>query len=148
MNIRIVVEWYIIVILITKKEVRRMIHGVESILIGTQNPKKLADFYKNKVGLKLTLEAEMGDDKEGLFGFEMKGCTIYIMHHGKVKGKSKGPDRIIFNLEVDDIKKHVKQLDKARVKKIKDIYHVEDYGYVATFEDIDGNYFQLVKVRA
>ena len=27
-------------------------------------------------------------------------------------------------------------------------YHEEGYGYIATFADPDGNYFQLVQIRA
>jgi len=42
----------------------------------------------------------------------------------------------------------VERLEKVGVKKIQDIYHVEGYGYIATFEDIDGNYFQLVQTKA
>ena len=53
----------------------------------------------------------------------------------------------MINLEVDDIEKEVERLKKAKVKLIQDIYHIEDYGKIATFEDIDGNYFQLVQVR-
>ena len=124
-----------------------MIRGIEGILLGSENAKKLADFYKNKVGLKLTMEAEMGKDNESLFIFEMKGASLYIIDHSKVKGANKNPDRFIFNLEVDNIEKEVARLDKAKVKKIQDIYHVEDYGQIATFQDADGNYFQLVQVR-
>lgn len=125
-----------------------MIRGMESLLIGSENPKKLADFYAQKVGLKITFEGEMGEKNQGFFGIDMKGCGIYILPHSKVKGKNKGPERIIFNLEVDNIEKEVKKLDKNKVKKIQDIYHVEDYGLIATFEDVDGNYFQLVQVKA
>ena len=53
----------------------------------------------------------------------------------------------MFNLEVDDIEKEVKRLKHARAKLVQDIYHIEDYGKIATFEDVDGNYFQLVQVR-
>ena len=65
-----------------------------------------------------------------------------------MKGKNKNPERYMINFEVDDIKKEVKRLDKAKVKKIADTYHLEGYGWVVTFADIDGNYFQLVQVRA
>lgn len=126
-----------------------MIRGIESMTLFSQNAKKLADFYKEKVGLKVTLEAEMGEDNANLFGFEMKsGSGFYIVDHSKVKGKNKQPERCIINFEVDDIEKEVAQLVKQGVKKIQDVYHVEDYGYIATLEDIDGNYFQLVKVKA
>lgn len=124
-----------------------MIKGIEGILLGSENAKRLADFYKNKVGLKVTMEAEMGEKDQALFIFGMKGCGLYIIDHSKVKGKNKNPDRFIFNLEVDNIEKEVKKLDDTKVKKIQDIYHVEDYGRIATFEDIDGNYFQLVQVK-
>ena len=126
-----------------------MIRGFESLLIGSQNAKKLADFYKEKVGLEIGLEAEMGEENEELYELKLgKGPNVYIMDHSKVKGKNKNPERIIFNLEVDDIKKEAKRLTGAKVKKIQDIYHVEGYGYIATFTDVDGNYFQLVQVRA
>lgn len=125
-----------------------MIRGIESILLFSENAKKLAKFYREAVGLKQTLEAEMGEKGEELFGFEIgKGPGLSIMDHSKVKGTNKNPERVIFNLEVDDIKKEAKRLVKAKVKKIQDIYHVEDYGYIATFADVDGNYFQLVQVR-
>lgn len=123
-----------------------MVRGIESILIGTQSAKKLANFYRNKVGLKLTFEGVMGE-KEEVYSFEMKGSSLNILDHSKIKGKNKNPQRIIFNLEVDDIEKEVKRLDNAGVKKIKDTYHVEGYGKIATFEDVDGNYFQLVQTR-
>ena len=123
-----------------------MIKGIESILIGTRSAKKLADFYENKVGLKLTFEGVMGETEE-VYSFEMKGASLNILDHSKVKGSNKNPQRIIFNLEVDIIEKEVKRLGKAGVKKVKDTYHVEGYGKIATFEDIDGNYFQLVQIK-
>lgn len=54
----------------------------------------------------------------------------------------------MLNIEVDDEEKEVKRLKDAGVKMVADIYHVEGYGHIATFEDVDGNYFQFVQVRA
>jgi len=126
-----------------------MIRGFESLLIGSQNAKKLADFYKEKVGLEIGLEAEMGEENEELYELKLgKGPNVYIMDHSKVKGKNKNPERIIFNIEVDEIKKEVARLKKAKIKQIQDVYHIEGYGWISTFEDLDGNYFQLVQVRA
>src|SRR3989338_10167287 len=126
-----------------------MIRGFESLLIGSQNAKKLADFYKEKVGLEIGLEAEMGEENEELYELKVgKGPNIYIMDHSKVKGTNKNPDRIILNLEGDDIEKEVARMKKAKVRPIKDTYHVEGYGWISTFKDVDGNYFQFVQVRA
>jgi len=128
-----------------------MIKKLESITLFSQNAAKLANFYKKVVGLKVTMEAEMGEGKTAanLFGFEMKsGSPLYIVDHLDIKGKAKEPKRIIFNLEVDKIDPEVTRLKRKKVKLIAPKYHVEGYGYIATFADIDGNYFQLVQVRA
>lgn len=126
-----------------------MVRGIESILLSSQHPKKLAMFYKDTVGLTMTLEAQMGEDNEDLYGFDMKqGSGLYIMHHSNVKGTSKQPERYLLNFEVDVIEKEVKRLVKEGVKLVKDIYHMEGYGKIATFEDPDGNYFQFVQVKA
>lgn len=125
-----------------------MILGIESILVGSPNAAKLAKFYRETVGLKQTMEMEMGDKGEMVYGFETKGTNFVVLDHSKVKTKSKQPDRIIVNFEVDDIEREVKRLKKAKVKVKSDIYHVEGYGLIATFIDADGNYFQFVQIRA
>ena len=126
-----------------------MIRGIESILLSSQNAQKLADFYAKTVGLKLTNEYEMGENNEKGFEFTIKGrAGLYIMDHSQVKGRNKNPAQIIINIEVDDIEKEVARLKKGKVKVKQDIYHLEGYGYIATFIDPDGNFFQLVQVRA
>ena len=126
-----------------------MIKSLESLTLFTQNAKKLAGFYKDKVGLKIKFEAVMGENDEEMYEMSVgKKSGFYIIDHSKVKGKSKQPQRILFNLEVDNIKKEVTRLKKAKVKLVADTYHIEGYCDIATFADIDGNYFQLVQVRS
>jgi len=125
-----------------------MILGIEAILLGSTDAKKLAQFYKDKVGLKISMEMEIGEDDEKAFVVRFENDVAFsIFDHSKVKGKSKDPNRIMFNLEVDNIEKEVKRLKKNGVKLVQDIYHVQDYGFVSTFVDLDGNYFQLVKTK-
>lgn len=126
-----------------------MVKFIEAILIGSENASALAKFYRETVGLKQASEFEMGEKGETK-GFEFSfdsGPGIYITDHSEVKGKNSNSARIMINLEVEDLEAEVKRLDEAGVKKIADTYHIEEYGYVATFEDIDGNYFQLTKTR-
>ncbi len=73
-----------------------------------------------------------------------QGSVLCVLDHSKVKGKNKQTERIMFNLEVDDIRSEVKRLDKAGIKKVQDIYSMPEYGSIATLQDIDGNFFQLV----
>ena len=125
-----------------------MINGVDAINLFSANAKKLADFYKNKVGLKVSIEAEMGDNGEEVYGFEFDpGPTLFIMDRPKIPSKSKEPNRFIFSLEVDDIEKETSRLEESGVKKTQDTYHIEGYGYITTFEDLDGNLFQIAQVK-
>jgi len=123
-----------------------MIKGFESIIISSQNATKLAEFYREAVGLKQTWDAVMGEEQK-VYGFSLNGVDLVIMDHSDVKGKSQDPARAMFNLEVDDIEKEFAKLKEAGVKIVAPIYHIEDYGHVATFEDLDGNYFQLVRTK-
>lgn len=124
-----------------------MIRGLEGLNLFTSNAKRLAGFYRDKVGLKITFEGMMGE-KEEIYELKLgKGPNLYIIDHSKVKGQNKNPDRIIFNVEVDDIKKEVARLKRAKVKQIQPTYHVEGYGWISTFADVDGNYFQFVQVK-
>ena len=126
-----------------------MIKALEAVLLSSENATSLANFYRDKVGLKVNEEMEIGD--KGEKGFDItfgSGASLYILDHSKVKGKSNQPERVMFNLEVDDIEKEVQRLKDAGVKVVQDVYHVEGYGLIATFEDLDGNYFQFVQVRS
>lgn len=125
-----------------------MIRGLEAVLLSTENAKKLAKFYQEVVGLKMGAVMEIGDKGEEAYDFSLTGGALYIMDHSDIKGKSKQPARVMFNLEVSDIEKEVARMKRAKVKPVQDIYHVQGYGLIATFEDPDGNYFQFVQVRS
>ncbi len=125
-----------------------MIKGVEMILIASENPKELANFYKEKVGLTFKDEFEYGEKGETGFMFEAGGTGITILPHSEVHGKNADPARFMINLEVADAEDEVKKLKDKGVNCIQDLYHIEGYGLIATFEDLDGNFFQLVQVKA
>lgn len=125
-----------------------MIKRIDSILLSSPDAKKLAKFYREKVGIKFQFEGEMGEGDD-VFGASWKGSGDFVvLDHSKVKGKNQHPERYMINFEVDDIEKEFARIKKAGVKVITPIYHIEMYGHVATFEDIDGNYFQVVQIRA
>jgi len=124
-----------------------MIRGIEGVTLSSAHPRKLAKFYQG-IGVAIGQEWEMGDKAEPFFEMKLKsGSNFYIGPHSKIKGGAKDPLRIMLNFEVDDIKKMVKKLKALKVKLIADVYHIEGYGWVSTWVDSDGNYFQLVQVR-
>jgi len=126
-----------------------MFRGIDGILLYSQDPEKLASFYKEKVGMEIGESAEYGEDyKDKFYGFKVGDSEQFVvLHHSNIKGKNKEPYRFMINFEVKNIEEAVNRLKQNKVRLIQDIYHVENYGKIATFEDIDGNYFQLVQVR-
>lgn len=124
-----------------------MIDRIDGILLSSHDPKRLSDFYKNTVGLEVEEEFEMED---GSMGFSMAlgdGPNLFISSHSEIKGNNTEPSRFMINFEVGDAEKEVARIDEKGAKKIKDTYHIEGYGFVTTYEDPDGNYFQIVQVR-
>lgn len=123
-----------------------MIKGIESIMVGSGNARRLAQFYTDVVGLK---SAQIGsaDDGTGYFGFELEtGSFLVIADHSKVTGKNVNPERFILNFVVDDIDLHIKKLDNLRVHKIREKYTIDGYGQIVTYKDLDGNFFQFVEI--
>ena len=111
-----------------------------SILVFSEDPKKLADFYK-KIFQK---DPDWADG--GYFGFMAGKGFITIGPHDKVKGRNASPERIMFNLETKDV-----EGEFGRIKKIGAAVVAEPYSpmedakmMIATFADPDNNYFQLV----
>lgn len=123
-----------------------MISSLESVVLRSANADALANFYKDKVGLEIKDEAE-GEDGSKMFDLKAgSGPSVYIMSDSDAK--SGGSSNVSMNIEVDDIEKEVKKLNDAGAKQVKDVYHLEGYGLISTYEDSDGNNFNLVQVKA
>ena len=108
-----------------------------SILLFSDNPKKLADFYQ-----KIFTRAADWEDGDW-YGWQVGSCHLTIGEHSEVKGKAKEPQRIIINFETKEVKKEFARIKKLGTKVIKDPYQMESM-WIATFADPDGNYFQLM----
>ena len=109
------------------------------ILIGTDNPQRLKDYYTKLFG-KPTWE--MG----GYFGWQFGDSGIAFGEHSEVKGKNSQPGRMIWNLEADDVKGEFEKLRRAGATVVREPYHMDDNdpGWIATLADPDNNYFQLM----
>lgn len=111
-------------------------------MVFSENPKSLSDFYK-KV---LQVEPDWSDDSYS--GFQIGSSHLIIGFHDKVHGKTKNPERIMFNLETKDVKGEFARIKKLGAKVVQDPYNPsgdkDEASLVATFSDPDGNYFQLM----
>ncbi len=118
---------------------RRHMLNLNSMIIGSQNPKALADFYEK------VLEKKPDMSEEGWFGFMAGSCFIGIGAHDKVKGKSAQPERLIFNFETKEVEKEFARIEALGAEVIAKPYKPgEGDMMIATFADPDGNYFQLM----
>jgi predicted enzyme related to lactoylglutathione lyase len=109
------------------------------LLIFSENPKKLGEFYK-KI-LNKDYDWTGGD----FFGFSAGSSWIGFGPHNKVKGKNNQPERIIINFQTNDVENEFIRIKNLGAKVIAKPYHPKESPdmILATLEDPDGNYFQL-----
>lgn len=113
---------------------------VSSIMVGTDQPQIMADFYTKVLGRN----PDMSDTDNA--GWSLGGVFFGVGAHSEVKGQSKEPARIILNLETEQINEEFERIKGAGANVVKELYEMEGMAgmWIATFSDPDGNYFQLM----
>ena len=118
--------------------------NLNSILIGSENPERLVDFYTKLFGQPTWNEG-------GYTGWMIGSGAVTIGPHDQVKGKNASPGRIIWNIESADVKADFDRFKAAGATVIAEPYgpdegpsDVPDDAMIATFADPDDNYFQLM----
>ena len=109
-----------------------------TVLIGSQDPERLAAFYERTLGLERLLSGHHPVFRAG-------GATLRLAGHSEVGARSPEPQRIQLNLFVDDVRGEVARLRPLGVAPIREPAQLAWGGYVATLEDPDGNYVQLIE---
>jgi predicted enzyme related to lactoylglutathione lyase len=112
-----------------------------SILIGSENPQRLKDYYTKLFGTPVM-------DDGGYTGWLLGTGFLTIGPHDQVKGKNTAPGRLIWNIETPDVKAEFQKLKAAGATVVKEPYQMgeapgEDM-WITTFSDPDNNYFQLM----
>ncbi len=111
--------------------------NLNSVMLGTMQPKVLAGFYEKVFGKK-------PDMADGNWSGWQTGSTFFsVGEHSQMKGKAKDPGRVMFNLETKDVKKEFERIKKIGVRVVKAPYEMQGM-WIATLADPDGNYFQLM----
>jgi predicted enzyme related to lactoylglutathione lyase len=109
------------------------------ILIGSEDPKRLAEYYTSLFG-------KPGWDDGGYIGWQIGSGGITVGPHDQVKGRNAHPGRIIWNIESEDVKGDFERFKAAGATVVREPYTFEQApgSWIATFSDPDDNYFQLV----
>ncbi len=113
--------------------------NLNSVMIGTKQPKVLAAFYEKVLGKP----AGMVDEEQGFYGWEAGAAYLSILDHSQMGGRTKDPGRIMFNFETQQVKEEFARIKALGAAVIREPYEMEG-GWIATLADPDGNYFQLV----
>lgn len=122
-----------------------MFKKISTILIWSENWKQLADWYQQTLSLEVVEELNHPQDTGRLFKFPDGSPSLWIGQHSQVKGQSQDPCRIMFNLTVDSVQKSYENLLTKGVKFIATPFKAPTFDkYFATFQDLDGNYIQLI----
>jgi len=113
-----------------------------SILIGSEDPKRLVDYYSKLFGKPVM-------DEGGYAGWQIGSGFVTVGPHSEVHGKNSEPGRMIWNIETADVKGEFEKLNAAGAIVIREPYTFEGMpdvtdAWIATLADPDGNYFQLM----
>jgi predicted enzyme related to lactoylglutathione lyase len=112
--------------------------NLNSILIGSEDPQRLSDYYSKLFG-------KPGMEEGGYTGWMIGSGFLTVGPHDQVKGKNATPGRMIWNIETPDVKSEFDRLKAAGGTVVQEPYNPAEEGnmLIATFADPDDNYFQL-----
>ncbi len=113
--------------------------NLNSILIGSEDAQRLADYYGKLFGKPVF-------EEDGYTAWELGSGWVTVGPHSEVSGKNTQPGRLMWNLESSDVKGDFERLKAAGATVVKEPYEMGDapVGWIATLSDPDGNYFQLI----
>src|SRR5207302_10782632 len=108
-----------------------------SIMIGSEDPKRLVDYYTKFLGKPAMSEGRYD-------GWQIGSGWITIGPHDEVKGKKPTPGRLILNIQSQDVKEDFEQLRAAGAQPLRQPYNVEESpaNSIGAFADPPDNHSQ------
>ncbi|RJR14923.1 VOC family protein [Candidatus Microgenomates bacterium] len=120
-----------------------MFKNISLILIWSENYKKLAQWYQDKLDAELVEELTHPQDT-GVMLHIGKG-RLWIGQHSEVHGKNQDPCRHMFNIDVDSVEEAYNYLKDKGVEFVATPFKAPTFDkYFATFYDLDRNMVQLI----
>ena len=109
-----------------------------TVMVGSDDPKTLSDFYTKVLG-------KPAWEDSAYVGWQAGDAWLMIGAHSEVKGRNEMPGRIILNFETPEVKSEFDRIKGLGAAVRQEPYQPggEPQMWIATFEDPDGNFFQL-----
>lgn len=108
--------------------------GLDSIIIATDQPAAMADWYANVLGA----------DRQSDNVVQSAELQLVLFPHDQVSGLAPQPERVMVNFRVEDVGAFTKRVDALGVAWKRPFGPVA-LGEMATLIDPDGNFVQFVK---
>lgn len=113
---------------------------LSGVMLGSDNPKALGEFYTNVLG-------KPGWQQDDWYGFDIGGGSLMIGGHSEVHGKSQEPPRIMITFSCGDVKAKFEKWKAHGASVVAEPYQPDKdenpKTWLATIADPDGNYIQL-----
>lgn len=110
------------------------------VMIGSQNPKALGEFYTNIFGTP-------GWQENDWYGFDVNGGSIMIGPHSDIEGTSKEPARVMLSIADTDVAGAFNKMVENGAEIVAEPYQPNATDspkvWLATVSDPDGNYIQI-----
>jgi predicted enzyme related to lactoylglutathione lyase len=112
--------------------------NLSTVMVGSEDPDALTAFYTKVLG-------EPAWRDSGFVGWQAGSAMLMIGAHSEVKGRNAMPGRIILNFETSDVQGEFERIKSLGARVEAEPYNPGEEGemLLATFEDPDGNFFQL-----
>jgi predicted enzyme related to lactoylglutathione lyase len=112
--------------------------NLNTVMVGSDDAQALSAFYTKVLG-------EPAWQDEGYTGWQVGDAWLMIGSHSEVKGRNEMPGRIMINFETADVLGEFERIKGLGARVEQDPYAPGDDAEMrlATFEDPDGNFFQL-----
>ncbi len=113
--------------------------NLNGVLIGSEDPRPLVDYYTRLFG-------KPGWEEAGFAGWQIGTGFLSVGAHDQVRGANAQPGRILWNIESSDVKGDFERLKAAGATVVREPYQPGEApeAWIATFSDPDDNYFQLI----
>ena len=109
-----------------------------TVMVGSEQPERLATFYEEVLQLPRLSQYQDAVFRAG-------EANIRIIRHSRVAGRNLDPARVQLNLFVRDVREEAKRIERQGVSFVRRPEREEWGGVVATMEDPDGNYVQIIE---
>lgn len=118
------------------------IETLSSVCLWSEDPKELAKFYQDTLGLPFDKELDFSNDRG--IQFKIGDVYFFVGFHDKVFGKAKDPYRVMVGFRVDSVKQTYDELSAKGVEFIQPPAVSPDGTFmISTAYDPEGNIIQF-----